>query len=310
MTTRSQKKATDQVKSGSILTKRVEKSWILLVKESLLENNSFSIITLPHPAHKKPSKYCLDEVNYKIYEVVTFSEPYRSWFIGETVKSDGSIQMLTPINPLFLVLPRLKEHCSNKAMPLEDLLSEKGFTRIHDFISNLDKIGDLKGPSDMKAYKYNEEKALVWLEERVKNLAKVLREKNIHVTSGAVSATFVTSAINNDSVNEEFYLKYAHGIISEYLQDDIVEALEKRFNFRPDLIETVGKKRKSAAIENGFNGETNKKLKSVPGEEISEDLVKQNVNDLKKPKALSTKEKARQKAASGTKTISAFFKKK
>lgn len=70
--------------------------------ESLLENTNFSIITLPHPAHKKPAKFCLDELNKKIYDVVTFNEPYRSWFIGETVKSDGTIQILTPVNPLFL----------------------------------------------------------------------------------------------------------------------------------------------------------------------------------------------------------------
>lgn len=54
----------------------------------------------------------------------------------------------------------------------------------------------------MKAYKYNEEKTLTWLEGRVRSLAKVLRDKNIHVTSGAVSATFVTSNNKNDNIDE------------------------------------------------------------------------------------------------------------
>lgn len=45
---------------------------------------------------------------------------------------------------LFPVLPRLKEHCSNRAMPLEDLLSEKGYDKILDFIGTLENIGDLK----------------------------------------------------------------------------------------------------------------------------------------------------------------------
>lgn len=54
----------------------------------------------------------------------------------------------------------------------------------------------------MKAYKYNEEKSLTWLEGRVQSLAKVLREKNIHVTSGAISATFVASNIKNDQIEE------------------------------------------------------------------------------------------------------------
>lgn len=54
----------------------------------------------------------------------------------------------------------------------------------------------------MKAYKYNEEKTLTWLEGRVKTLAKLLKEKNIHVTSGAISATFVASNIKNDQIEE------------------------------------------------------------------------------------------------------------
>lgn len=37
-----------------------------------------------------------------MYEVVTFDESHRSWFIGETVKSDGSLFILTPVNPTYL----------------------------------------------------------------------------------------------------------------------------------------------------------------------------------------------------------------
>lgn len=67
-----------------------------------MKNDNFSIVTLPHPGHGQPTKYCLDDLKNKIYELVTFSEPYRSWFIGETVKSDGSLLMVTPVNPIFL----------------------------------------------------------------------------------------------------------------------------------------------------------------------------------------------------------------
>lgn len=75
---------------------------LLFIADSLLENSNFSIITLPHPASGRPAKYCLDDAHKKMFEIVTFDEPHRSWFIGDTVKSDGSIQMCTPINPIFL----------------------------------------------------------------------------------------------------------------------------------------------------------------------------------------------------------------
>ncbi|CAH2099662.1 unnamed protein product [Euphydryas editha] len=311
MSTRSKKKLTSaDTKELKVIKKRVENSWILLAKESLLSNSSFSIITLPHPAHGGPAKYCLDDTNHKIYEIVTFKEPYRSWFVEDSVKSDGSFLMTTSIDPLFLVLPRLREQCSNRAIPLEDLLSEKGFDKIIDYVVNLDKIADLKGPADLKAYKYNEENTLLWLESKVRKVAEFLKKKNIHVTAGAVSATFVSSSVNNDTVDEEFYLKYANGIISEYLQDDIIEKLEKSFDFKTELIEHIGNKRKSEVESN----ETNKRIKhDDSNNDVSDDIkipVNNQTPETKKPKTLTAKEKARQKAASGTKTISSFFCKK
>ncbi|RVE46904.1 hypothetical protein evm_008465 [Chilo suppressalis] len=310
MTTRNKKSQISNSPKAPIANKRIENSWVLLLPNELFDNDNFSIVTLPHPANGNPAKFCLNEKLKKMYEVVTYEEPYRSWFIGESVKSNGNIQMVTPMNPLYLVLPRLRDQCSNRAMPLEDLLSEKGFDKIIDFVHNLDHIGDLKGSPEMKAYKYNEEKTLLWLEGKVKQLAGVLRHKNIHVTSGAASATFVASNISNQSVDEEFYLKYACGIISEYLESEIIDLLEKKFDFKPELIESVGKKRKSEIETNT----TSKKIKSEP--ENDNNLLNnsnQSIDDwkeVKKSKPLTAKEKARQKAASGTKTLSAFFTKK
>ncbi|XP_038209555.1 ribonuclease H2 subunit B [Zerene cesonia] len=170
-------------------------------------------------------------------------------------------------------------------------------------------LAQQSGSSDLKAYKYNEVKTIQWLKNRVHKLSTVLKEKNLHVTSGATSATFVASTLTNDSVDEEFYLKYAHGIISEYLQDDLVELLEKQFDFKAELIETIGKKRKSDASE---LIESHKKIKSELKEETDDKLSDFSFSstEIKKPKPLSAKEKARQKAASGSKTISAFFTKK
>lgn len=64
-----------------------------------------------------------------------------------------------------------------------------------------------QGPPDIKAYKYNEEKTLNWLENKVRKLAVVLKEKNVHVTSGAVSATFVSNQ-NVDEGIKSFSLSY------------------------------------------------------------------------------------------------------
>lgn len=99
-------------------------------------------------------------------------------------------------------------------------------------------------------------------------------------------------------------------MMSEYLQDEMRQSLEKRFNFEEESIETIGNKRKSELENNG----PKKKIKC----ENSDDELKNNSlvfpekenSVVKKEKPLTAKEKARQKAASGTKTISSFFTKK
>jgi hypothetical protein len=45
----------------------------------------------------------------------------------------------------------------------------------------------------LNAYKYNEEKTLSWLQRKTERVAEVLKQKGIHMSGGAVSATFVKS---------------------------------------------------------------------------------------------------------------------
>lgn len=95
-------------------------------------------------------------------------------------------------------------------------------------------------------------------------------------------------------------------MISEYLPEDLADLLEKRFQFKPELIESLGRKRKS---ETGEQSEK-KKSKCEPSENSFEGNSLSNIGDVKTQKPLSAKDKARLKAASGSKTLSAFFTKK
>lgn len=49
-------------------------------------------------------------------------------------------------NSFISVLPKLIDQCTSRAVPLEDLLSEKGFDKILDYIKSLDSVADLKVP--------------------------------------------------------------------------------------------------------------------------------------------------------------------
>ena len=65
------------------------------------------------------------------------------------------------------------------------------------FFSAFFQIGDQKGDASLKAFKYNEAKAMNWLSLKCKKLAKTLKESNFHI--GAKSTNYVkTEKVGND----------------------------------------------------------------------------------------------------------------
>jgi len=67
------------------------------------------IVKLRHPGSNKPAMFVLGSGNCTIQEVLIFEEKKRSWFIDDSVKSDGKLYMSTPIDPIFLILPYLRK---------------------------------------------------------------------------------------------------------------------------------------------------------------------------------------------------------
>lgn len=85
------------------------------------------IVNLRHPNTGESAIFLFSPANNSVQEVLTFSEGRRSWFIDDTVKSDGKMHLSTPIDPIFLVLPYLRKYCSQQAIPLDQLLRDEEF---------------------------------------------------------------------------------------------------------------------------------------------------------------------------------------
>ncbi|KAK9888667.1 hypothetical protein WA026_000896 [Henosepilachna vigintioctopunctata] len=282
-------------------------SWVFLLKGEALElsdqytgSGTPDIVTLRHPNTGESAIFLFSPANNSVQEVLTFNEGRRSWFIEESVKSDGKLQLSTPIDPIFLVLPYLRKQCTNQAIPLDQLLHDEEYPETERLLKSsglkyLNLIADRKGAEELNAFKYNEEKTLSWLKKKTERVADILRQKNIHVGVGAVSATFVKA--KNEAFDNEAYLSYAHGIVSEYLMDDLSLKLLKYLN----LPEEPTLKRKS------INNQPLPEPKRGRMEEENKSSTS-NVLDLSKPEPksktpnLSSKDKARMKAASGTYT--------
>lgn len=135
-------------------------------------------------------------------------------------------------------------------------------------------------------------------------MAEILKQKNIHVGSGAMSATFVKSSKSEN--DPDAHLRYAHGIVSEYLMDDLSQKLLKYLNLSEDPQFNLKRKSLTQAQNDAKKTKTEEENKSSTSNVL--DLSKPEPKPAKPP-SISSKDKSRAKAATGSKTISSFFKK-
>lgn len=111
------------------------------------------------------------------------------------------------------------------------------------------------------------------------------------------------------SILENELLSYAFGIVSDYIPLDLCEKLSTHLGLEKLKAAAAGKRKSLIELENN----TLKRVKS------EEDFSAANIDTMSPPSAplatvhekkVSAKEKRLAKAASGTKSISAFFTKK
>jgi len=290
--------------------------------ESLKEasKTNVKIVALRHPKTGKAANYLINPHNNKIFEILSFEEEHRSWFIGSKVVSDGRIFLSTPINPVFLALPYISR--SQKLVPLDQMLEDSEFPLSEEVLlaalgDKLEVVADRKGDKDLNVWKYNEEKVLEWLVGKVKNIGNVLEATGIDVTGGATSNIFKHSA--NTAATSIDYQKYGLGIVQEYISGELGEKLEVKLGLPVE--EKVKPKQEVSKVKTEASKGNNKRTSSDPGENTPNKKIKMKVegptDDYSKSakKAvvkdeLSTKEKALASSAKGTKSIMSFFNKK
>nr|XP_060642893.1 ribonuclease H2 subunit B isoform X2 [Anolis sagrei ordinatus] len=283
--------------------------WVMVVPESVTDlrkpNSGPLFTTLRNPSTGQAALYLFSGDSRQLFELKAFHEEYRSWFIGQAVQHDGRLFFATPMDPLFLVLVYLikSEEEHGKFQPLDQILIDEEFPSCSMLLQctstshSIHHIVEEKEISGKKFYKFSEEKTLKWLKKKVDQTVKVLKCHNVRVDARVQTATFISGKQFTDATEED-YIRYAHGLISEYIHEDLSIALAKYVRL-PQISspssEPASKKRK---------------LSDAPVE-AEEDYTKFNTNDLKNKKA-NSKMSAAQKALSkvdksGMKAISSFF---
>lgn len=274
-----------------------------LIAEKILESNENEVFVISTP---RKEMYILKSNDGSIYEIIQINEKNRCFFIDNTVSSNGKMYMTSKIDPLFIFIQLLEANCKEKAQPLDQLL-EGNLIVLQDYLklNQMKMIANQKGPDDLKAFVFDEEKTLKWLKIKFARIQDSLRKLNI-ISVGSTSLNFVdSSSKKNDVENEDEIATNALGIISEYISLNLYEKLDSFYGISEKSKEPIAQqKRKSNTKSN--NEPDSKKIKSEPEETLKENYITKPPPSSK----IVAKNAKLEKAAKGSKSISSFFTKK
>ncbi|XP_041857999.1 ribonuclease H2 subunit B isoform X2 [Melanotaenia boesemani] len=208
--------------------------WVVVAADSVTnpqnDNSDPAFVRLRNPSTDGASLYMLGGGDAQLFEVKAFEEDFHSWFIGQTVQRDGRLLFVTPMDPLYLILPYLIKSGREKFQPVAQVVMDEDFPACSRLLSctrslaSLHHIADEKEVGSLKFHRYCPDRTMNWLKKKVERTVVVLKKTNISVGEGVKSTTFVRVKSESD---EEDYLRYAHGLISEYISEDLSKALLK-----------------------------------------------------------------------------------
>ncbi|XP_073256562.1 ribonuclease H2 subunit B-like [Porites lutea] len=216
--------------------------WIFIAPENAVcapegEDTESVFIKIPHPKTGKELQFLLSHSGDKVFEVLRFKEEPRSWFVEDSIQKDGSLYVITPVDPLFLILPYLTKF-SQKFTTLEQLLVDEKHPCIGTLTGcispdELLNICDVKEDDDLQVYRLNNDKTIAWLKTKVEQTADSVPSSGVHVSKGSQSATFVRSKRHSD-VSRGDYVRYAFGLVSDYLSLQWSERLKESLSITDD----------------------------------------------------------------------------
>ncbi|CAB4016274.1 ribonuclease H2 subunit B-like, partial [Paramuricea clavata] len=270
-------------------------------EDGVVEDDHF--IALPHPKTGHNQQYLFRENDREIFEIVKFNESPRSWFVDNSVIQDGSLHFATRIDPLFMVLPFLK-NTSTKFMTLDHILQDSNnehLAKLSHCITNEDLalVTEVKGEDDLVALKLNHDKVISWLEKKVHQTKDQLEQDNI-CTSGAQSSTFVRSSKSRGNTQDD-YLRYAYGLVSDYISDYWSQKLKDCLGITDEILESSGEEPACKKVK------LDESLVGQPDEDYSKFATKTKKTDQHNVKLTAAQKSLAKVNTKGMKSISSFF---
>lgn len=241
---------------------------VRLNQESRHPDYATRFLRLPHPRTGLASLFLLyaqDDTTKtsSILEVQAISTTNaRTWFIGEEVVADGKLVVMTPVDPMFLLMyllhvPQARDSSKGNFRPMQDIIEEVSATIADasqkdaqkdpslnvsaddiisfmslDFVqSSMKRVCDVKVITDeITVYRYSHDVVLENLKSKVERLS--------HPRVAEMSRTLVRSLAKDglmDDGKEELLesgrTKLACELLSQYLPRDILQDLITSYDF-------------------------------------------------------------------------------
>ncbi|KAM9999920.1 hypothetical protein ACTFIZ_008378 [Dictyostelium cf. discoideum] len=228
---RKRKVSTPALKPHPPIPKLPYNDRVFIIQQPKNDTNilDYEILTLPSPKYESVKcRYIFDKENDRILEINKFNSKPSSWFIDNGVRHDGSMYLSSDIDRLFLLIPFLEKYKSlhkNEYLEISSIINDPYYCNLSKIPfkhSQLSLICDSKEIAGSKLYILEDEKLLIWLRCKVKNISNYLKETNTDI--------FKTSNYVKKDLSWETLYTMSIGFISEYLSESNCKMLNQSFN--------------------------------------------------------------------------------
>ncbi len=204
-----------------------------------------------------------------------------SWFVNNSVVSDGRLTMATRVDPLFLALPHLMRN-GTRYSPLAQVLAhpEAVHTRmltqvdgISEQLRHICDVNDKHGP-DMVFYRWSEAKTMSWLRRKVQAVMQLIAaDPTLAHGTGSVGAkglnfcknptSRVAARKKDPAAANVAAWEMGFSIISEYVDQSVGEKLREALVQSGKILSKVHRSPKKRSAPGGSSTTTSRSDSSM-----------------------------------------------
>ncbi|KAF9998391.1 Ribonuclease H2 subunit B [Entomortierella chlamydospora] len=257
---------------------------------------------LPNPSSGLPSRYVIQ--GGELYEMqMVDSEDLRSWFVRDTIQSDGSLYFITPIDPVFMFIPILDivrqrtSESEGRFLSIQDIFESDQYTSMRN-LSQLSKVEqylalvcDVQDSVTVKTFRVDDSRVMDWLKRKMEALVSKFESVTALVDSIAYTES-LPAACRSEAITQS-----ALRLVSAYLSDSWAAKLASEYKF-PELEKLES--RTQLPLMSDFGKRS--------GMDLDEDS--KTSKEIKKPKMSAGQRKLAKASTTGMKPLSSFFAKK